>query len=105
MYGSVFKRFREHSDQNQRDFAAYIGISQTSLSHLESGKTAPTMETMEKFARRFNISLGVLHVLALDLRRDFRPNERKAIQASCRDLQKDLWEMALPQPAKTRAKS
>ncbi|SKA32873.1 DNA-binding transcriptional regulator, XRE-family HTH domain [Chitinophaga eiseniae] len=94
-YGKVFRRFRQYLRLSQRDFASLIGISQTSISLLESGKTAPTVETMARLAKMFNISVSTLYILALEVKCLTR-KEREAIQYNYRLVQDILWFIACP---------
>ena len=44
----------------QEEFAAKLGISQGQLSKIESGKMAPTLQTLVRLAHRFEKSLDWL---------------------------------------------
>lgn len=52
------KRLMESQHMTQQDFADYIGISSASLSSIFTGRTKPTLNTVE--AIKENIRLSVL---------------------------------------------
>ncbi|MEK5282616.1 MULTISPECIES: helix-turn-helix domain-containing protein [Paenibacillus] len=54
--GTNIKRLRKIHDLNQTDFANKIGVSQGSLSDLESGKSRPAIETVISICTVFGCS-------------------------------------------------
>lgn len=48
--GANIKQLRKIHNLNQTDFANKIGVSQSDLSDLESGKGKPAIETVSQFA-------------------------------------------------------
>ncbi|NOU93854.1 helix-turn-helix domain-containing protein [Paenibacillus sp. LMG 31456] len=58
--GGNIKRLRKLHMLNQIEFAKRIGISQGSLSDIESGKCSPSIETVVSIYRSFNCSLEIL---------------------------------------------
>ncbi|WP_343743851.1 helix-turn-helix transcriptional regulator [Chitinophaga sp.] len=93
--GKVIKTLREHKGQNQRDFADYIGISQTSLSLIESGKTIPTDATLEGIAARFNTRRALLLMAAIEVDKDFPPKSRKRFNDFFPDFERRIWTLIL----------
>lgn len=94
-FGKVIKTLREHKGQNQRDFADYIGISQTSLSLIESGKTTPTDNTLEGIATRFNTRKALLVMAAIEVDRDFSPKSRKRFNDFFPNFESRIWTLIL----------
>lgn len=89
-FGKAVKTLREKSNQNQRDFADDIGISQTSLSLIESGKTKPTDATLEKIAAKFNTRIALIILAALDVETDLPPANRKVFKELFPDFEKKV---------------
>lgn len=58
--GLRIKELRNVKKLNQLDFADKIGIKQSPLSQMESGKILPSIETLSKIIRIFNISYSWL---------------------------------------------
>ena len=58
--GLRIKELRNVKKLNQLDFADKIGIKQSPLSQMESGKILPSIETLSKIIRVFNISYSWL---------------------------------------------
>ena len=58
--GLRIKELRNIKKLNQLDFADKIGIKQSPLSQMESGKILPSIETLSKIIRVFNISYSWL---------------------------------------------
>lgn len=55
--GYNVKRLRKLYNYNQVEFAQLIGVSQGSLSDIESGKSKPSVETVIAIYERFHCSL------------------------------------------------
>mgnify|MGYP001324531933 FL=1 len=47
-------------DQTQREFARKLGISQTTLNHIEQGKENVTLKTVQKICDRLKCDVGWL---------------------------------------------
>jgi len=48
---------KERTNLNQSDFAQQVGITQTYLSLIESGKKKPSTDILEKIAKEFEVPL------------------------------------------------
>lgn len=94
-FGKVIRTLREHKGQNQRDFADYIGISQTSLSLIESGKTKPTDATLEGIATRFNTRIELLVMAAIEIDKDFPLKSRKRFNDFFPNFEAKIWTLIL----------
>ncbi len=55
------KECRKHFGWSQEEAAFQIGISQTSLSKIESGKTQPTIETLSSAEKVYSVPAGYLY--------------------------------------------
>lgn len=56
--GSLIRSYRQYAGYSQREFARLVGVTQTSISQIESGKQMPYDSTLERIAivlaNRFN---------------------------------------------------
>lgn len=55
MLNEALRLIRVFHDLNQKDLADKLGISNSYLSELESGKKTPTLEVIEKYSEVFNM--------------------------------------------------
>ena len=55
MLNEALRLIRSFHDMNQTDLAERLGISNSYLSELESGKKTPTLEVIEKYAEVFKM--------------------------------------------------
>ena len=60
LIGENIKRLRADKGLTQELFAKETGISRSYLSDLENNRKSPTIETLEKIARKMNTSLKFL---------------------------------------------
>ena len=58
--GENIKQLRTNKGLTQEGFARETGISRSYLSDLENNRKSPTIETLEKIARKMNTSLKFL---------------------------------------------
>jgi transcriptional regulator with XRE-family HTH domain len=54
------KRLRELKNLSQKEVALSVGIPQGQYSRIENGKVEPTISTLEKFAKMFQVSISEL---------------------------------------------
>lgn len=54
------KRLREFKNLSQKEVALSVGIPQGQYSRIENGKVEPTISTLEKFAKMFEVSISEL---------------------------------------------
>ena len=55
MLNEALRLIRVFHDLNQKDLADRLGISNSYLSEIESGKKTPTLEVIEKYSEVFNM--------------------------------------------------
>ncbi len=55
MLNEALRLIRVFHDLNQKDLADKLGISNSYLSEIESGKKTPTLEVIEKYSETFNM--------------------------------------------------
>lgn len=55
MLNEALRLIRVFHDLNQKDLADRLGISNSYLSEIESGKKTPTLEVIEKYSEAFNM--------------------------------------------------
>jgi transcriptional regulator with XRE-family HTH domain len=58
------RRLRNERGLSQRRLAAEAGIDQVTLVHIETGKTSPKVETLEKLAKALGVQVGEFFPLA-----------------------------------------
>lgn len=64
--GKTIARLRKNLDLTQIEFAEKIGIRQTSLSQIESGKKRPNSTTLNSICMALKISEIQLYLLSFD---------------------------------------
>lgn len=64
--GQTIAMLRKEKGQSQIEFAKSIGISQTSLSQIESGRKSPSKTNLKKICQKLNISELHLYLLSFD---------------------------------------
>lgn len=62
----TLKELRIKSMLNQREFANYVGVTQQTISKIESGKSRMTAKTLRKLAKAFNLSEQQVYSLYLN---------------------------------------
>ncbi|WP_447969852.1 helix-turn-helix transcriptional regulator [Nitrospira sp. M1] len=55
MLNEALRLIRVFHDLNQKDLADKLGISNSYLSEIESGKKTPTLDVIEKYSEVFNM--------------------------------------------------
>lgn len=75
--GETIKQLRKQSGYTQIEFGEIIGITQTTLSHIESGKAIPHKSTLKLICSQFKIPEQVLFILSLE--RESAPEVNKEI--------------------------
>lgn len=60
MFGEALRLVRSFHDMNQSELASSLGISRSYLSEIESGKKAPSLELLQKYATLFDLPLSAL---------------------------------------------
>jgi len=69
---------RVFHDLNQTTLANRLGISNSYLSEIESGKKTPTLELLQKYAETFNMPLSSLLFFAENLDNPTRSDKVRA---------------------------
>ncbi len=59
-FGQILKGFRKKNGLNLAELSAKTGIAYQMISRYESGKSAPTIDTVHKIAEGLNISISEL---------------------------------------------
>lgn len=65
--GKAIKELRNEKGLNQRELAAECGLTQTSLSQIESGAKRPNPGTLKKLCEYFKLPEPALYILATEL--------------------------------------
>lgn len=62
------KKLRKGAGEQQKDLAEAVGMSQTSISEVESGKKATTLDKVALICRHYNVTADYLLGLTDELR-------------------------------------
>jgi transcriptional regulator with XRE-family HTH domain len=79
--GERIKQLREQKDMSQGDIQKRTGLLRCYLSRLENSHTTPSLQTIEKLARAFEIPLYVL----------FHDGESKIVPPKIKHTDDKLW--------------
>lgn len=60
MIGNKIKELREKKGLTQKELAEEIGVAQSTIAMIESGKNKGSIETLAKIANYFNVSIDYL---------------------------------------------
>lgn len=78
MQHEALRLVRVFHDLNQTTLADRLGISNSYLSEIESGKKSPTLELLQKYAETFNMPLSSLLFFAENLDNPSRSDKVRA---------------------------
>ena len=91
------KIMRNHRHMTQKDFAAYIGIPQPTLSAYENGKNNPTVDVIIEIADKCGVSLDWLCGREgrerLSDEKTYSENARKTLVERIVKLENDVYEL------------
>lgn len=73
--GKTIKTLRQAQNYNQSELAELAGITQTSLSQIESGKKRPNKSTLDRICEVLNINESALYILSMS--KDDIPNQNR----------------------------
>lgn len=60
--GYTFQKLRLEKGLTQEDFAKKLGVTSRSVRRWEAGKSLPTVKTLKKMERIFNVNISILAV-------------------------------------------
>lgn len=78
--GKQIKELRKHRNISQVDLAARVGVSQTSLSLIETGENNPSEKTVKEISKVLRIPVPILYFLSFS--EDDVPIEKRALYKS-----------------------
>ena len=58
--GKKVQRLRKAEGFTQEQFAEYIGISRTHIGHIEQGRKSPSLEVIDKIAKKLKVRVSDL---------------------------------------------
>lgn len=64
--GFTIKSLREQKEENQEEFGAAIGLSQTAVSQIESGTTRPHLKTLEAISKHLEVPIPMMYILSAE---------------------------------------
>lgn len=70
MIGEAIKIIRVFNGLNQQELAKSLGISDSYLSQIESGKRTPTLDTIKDVSRKFGVPVSSLLFFSEQLESD-----------------------------------
>lgn len=59
-FANIIKYLRQKNKMTQQDLANIVGLTPTGISYWESGKAIPNIDTLEKLAHYFNVTVDYL---------------------------------------------
>jgi transcriptional regulator with XRE-family HTH domain len=80
--GKAIKQVRQHFEMSQVELSELSGISQTSISQMESGVKNPSKSSIKKICEVFEIPEAILYVMGM---------EDSDVPGSRKQLYKDLY--------------
>ncbi|WP_334037947.1 helix-turn-helix transcriptional regulator [Burkholderia gladioli] len=75
MLGEALRLVRVYHDLSQSQLCAELGVSNSYVSEIESGKKQPTLELLQKYSAEFNIPISSLMFFAENLN-DPKPTDK-----------------------------
>ncbi len=78
MIGEAFKIIRVFNNMTQQELATKLGISDSYLSQIESGKRTPTLDTIRSFSDYFKIPVSSLMFFSEQLTPSEDQDDRQA---------------------------
>ena len=78
--GLSIKSIRKKLNKDQTELAKQCGISQTSLSQIETGLKRPSRRTINKLCKALEIPEGVIYIMAMQ-ENDISPAKRHIYQS------------------------
>lgn len=79
-YASAITHFREKANLSKRRLAEMIGVDQSYLTHLESGRRLPSIPTVERIAEAVGASPATVHARAYARKIGARTAAKKGAQ-------------------------
>lgn len=58
--GTKVQRLRKSEGYTQEELAEHIGISRTHMGHIEQGRKSPSLEIIDKIARKLKVKVSEL---------------------------------------------
>ncbi len=77
MLNEALRLIRVFHDLNQKDLADKLGISNSYLSEIESGKKTPTLEVIEKYSEVFSMPSSSILFFSENLNNEEKPEKTK----------------------------
>ena len=86
-------RLREYRKKNkltQKDVADYLGITESGYGYYEQDRNKPSLETLRKLAKKYNVSVAVLTG-------EEEESDEQEFQAFIKDPELKRWYKQLPE--------
>lgn len=98
--GALVRTARRAADLTQAELAEAIGTTQAAISKIETGRTLPGLETLDRIARETGRPITI--TLGAPTRRRSRAQLRARVRAVLGDYEFDPWERD-PTPAEAES--
>lgn len=88
--GKAIKELRQQRGMYQKDFAKQVGISTNALCSLETNKAEPSVSTLKKIAKAFDVPLSLLLVSFIS--KDDFPEDKQILYPILEQITKELYD-------------
>lgn len=103
MINQALKLIRTFYDVSQSDLSARLGISNSYLSEIESGKKQPTMDILSKYSEQFEIPLSSILFFSENLDSQ-KPSDKLRMQVAKKIVSILEWNQTRNETAKNFSK-
>ncbi len=103
MINQALKLIRTFYDVSQSDLSGRLGISNSYLSEIESGKKQPTMEILSKYSEQFEIPLSSILFFSENLDSQ-KPSDKLRMQVAKKIVSILEWNQTRNETAKNFSK-
>lgn len=80
MLGEALRLVRVFHDCKITELAVDLGMSRSHISEIENNKKTPSMETLKKYAQRFDMTVSAIMFFAEDLEKDRNAPVKTAVR-------------------------
>ncbi len=94
-FGKRVREYRLSHDMTQEELSEKIDISSNYMSHIERGKTMPSMEIVLRIAEELNVSLDLLFQDCLSISVDVSDKEIEVLIQKMNEKERDLAKLLL----------
>lgn len=89
-FGQRLRKYRISSHMTQEQLAEKIGTVTSSISHLENGSHAPSLNTLIRLCNVFGIGVDALLADSLPVKSDYLDRDIADLMSDCTPLEKTM---------------